>query len=360
MKTPTTLSRWACKIRVTPIIPIMRRYWLALVQGAVSLILLWRIFGDATLRSEASKVFLGADPAWLAGGLGAAFMAEFLSAARWWMVLRAFGTPMGFGKVLVFWWAGLFLSLGLPGTGGGDAFRVLYMMRLYPRRRLRASLSVLADRLCGLVVLVVAVSFSGFLRYRLFASDPAVHLLFKATAALLGTILVLLVLWWITTLPAFRTRSKPWMSASLRKRTHHLGTIFQGFGLRPGLITCAVGIAFPAFLFHCLTYWCSTRSFSIPLGVGALFTVMPVIDTLIVLPVTLFGLGWRENLFQHMLGGLYGIAPASAALASLGGFCIQAAVALLGGLLMPFATAVEGRGPRLSAAPERKGPRAVE
>jgi uncharacterized membrane protein YbhN (UPF0104 family) len=329
----------------------MRKYWLAILQGLVSIVLLWRIFGDATLRTEALKVFLGANPVWLSAGFGAAFLAELLSAARWWLVLRAFGTPMGFTKVVIFWWAGLFLSLGLPGTGGGDAFRVLYMMRLHPRRKLRASLSVLADRLCGLIVLVASVALSGIVQYRLFASDPAVLLLFKSAAALLGTILVLLLLWWITTLPAIRNRRKPWMPPSLAKRVNHLGAIFSGLTLRPGLIFCAVGIAFPAFIFHCLTYWCSARSFSLPLGVASLFTVMPVIDTLIALPITLFGLGWRESLFQHMLGGLYGITPATAALASLGGFCIQAAVALIGGLLMPFATSrQQGVRPSLPAS----------
>lgn len=316
----------------------MRRYWPAIAQGVLSAILLWRIFGDAALRAEASKVLRAADPSWLSGGLIAAFLAELLSAARWWLVLRAFGTPMGFMKVVMFWWAGLFLSLGLPGTGGGDAFRVLYMMRLYPRRKLRASLSILADRLCGLVVLLFAVPLSGILQYRLFASDPAVHLLFKSASSLLGIVLLLLILWCITTLPVIRIRRRPWMPPLIRKRVDHLGAIFSGLSLRPSLITCAVGIAVPAFLFHCLTYWCSARSFALSLGVGALFTVMPVIDTLITLPITLFGLGWRENLFQHMLGGLYGIAPVSAALASLGGFFIQAAVALIGGLFLPFAT----------------------
>lgn len=321
----------------------MRRYWLAILQGMISLFLLWRIFGDATLRNEASKVFLAADSSWLAAGFGAAFLAELLSAVRWWFVLRAFGTPMGLVKVVMFWWAGLFLSLGLPGTGGGDAFRVLYMMRLHPRRKLRASLSILADRLCGLVVLLIAVPLSGILQYRLFASDPAVHFLLKTASFLLGTVLLLLILWWITTLPAIRRRRKPWMSPSLRKRVDHLGAIFSGLALRPGLIICAVGIAVPAFLSHCLTYWYSIRSFAIPVGIASLFTVMPVIDTLITLPITLFGLGWRENLFQQMLGGLYGIAPASAALASLGGFVIQAGVALLGGLLLPFATTTLGK-----------------
>jgi len=322
----------------------MQRYWLAILQGAGSAILLWKIFGDASLRAEASKVFLAADPAWLSAGLAAAFLAELLSAARWWLVLRAFGTPVGFMKVVSFWWAGLFLSLGLPGTGGGDAFRVLYMMRLYPRRKLRASLSILADRLCGLVVLILAVPLSGILQGPLFASDPAAHLLLKAASSLLASVLLLLILWWITTLPAVRKRGKAWMPPSVRKRVDHLGTIFAGFALRPGLIACAIGIALPAFLFHCMTYWCSVRSFGIPLGAGALFTVMPVIDTLITLPITLFGLGWRENLFQQMLGGLYGIGAAPTALASLGGFVVQAAVALPGGLFLPFATAGNSKG----------------
>lgn len=317
------------------------------------MILLWRIFGDATLRAEASKVFLGADPSWLSCGVATAVMAEFLSAVRWWFVLRAFGTPMELPKVVIFWWAGLFLSLGLPGTGGGDAFRVLYMMRLHPRRKLRASLSILADRLCGLVVLLVAVPMSGILNYRLFAADPDVRLLFHAASALLGTTLLLLVLWWITTLPAIRRSRRAWVSPSLRKRADHLGAIFSGFALRPDLILCAVAIAIPAFLFHCLTYWCSARSFALPLGIASLFTVMPMIDTLITLPITLFGIGWRESLFQHMLGGLYGIAPASAALASLGGFVMQASVALLGGLLMPFATSGKQAGRNNDQHPPR-------
>ena len=87
---------------------------MAIVQGALSVILLWRIFGDAALRAEASKVFLAADPSWLSGGLVAAFLAELLSAARWWLVLRAFGTPVGFMKVVMFWWGGFSFRSDFP------------------------------------------------------------------------------------------------------------------------------------------------------------------------------------------------------------------------------------------------------
>jgi len=64
--------------------------------------------------------------------------------------------------------------------------------------------------------------------------------------------------------------------------------------------------------------------------------VMPFIDTLILLPVSLFGIGLRENLFEQLLAGLFGVTSGAATMTSLGGFGLQAFVAILGGLLIPF------------------------
>ena len=77
-------------------------------------------------------------------------------------------------------------------------------------------------------------------------------------------------------------------------------------------------------------------AFGLGLSLRDMLGVMPLVDTLTMLPVTLFGIGLRETLFEYLLGGLWNIAAGSATLASLGGFTLQAAVALLGGLLIPF------------------------
>ena len=66
---------------------------------------------------------------------------------------------------------------------------------------------------------------------------------------------------------------------------------------------------------------------------------MPVVDTLVAIPITLFGIGLRETLFQELLGTIYSVPGGAAALISLGGFGLQATVSLLGGLLAPFAPA---------------------
>ncbi|MCX8494468.1 MAG: hypothetical protein ORN23_09620, partial [Chthoniobacterales bacterium] len=62
-------------------------------------------------------------------------------------------------------------------------------------------------------------------------------------------------------------------------------------------------------------------------------------DTLVAMPITLFGIGLRETLFQELLGTIYSVPGGAAALISLGGFGLQATVSILGGLLVPFTTA---------------------
>ena len=106
----------------------------------------------------------------------------------------------------------------------------------------------------------------------------------------------------------------------------------------PRAVLLAVALSIVALLAHFSTYWLSSRAFGLPLSPEDILIIMPLVDTLTMLPVTLYGIGLRETLFESLLGGIYGIAPGAATLASLGGFSLQALVALSGGLLIPFTT----------------------
>lgn len=313
----------------------MRKHWLLILQITLSAFLLWRIFSHPTLRSEATRVLAEADFFWLAGGLLTALLTELLCAVRWWLMLRIFGVPVGFGRTCAFAGAGLFFSLGLPGSGGGDAFRILYVMRLHPARKLRAALSVLADRLCGLFALVLTIVFP-LLRRPDFAADPASHFVLGAAAAVLAIAAGLVLLWWMTTWPGLHEKWIHLAPARIRPQAVRLGHIFAWMGRHPRPVGAAVVLSFAALMAHFTTYWFSARAFGLPLSPGDLYAIMPLVDTLTMLPVTLYGIGLRETLFEHLLGGLFGIAPAAATLAALGGFLLQACVALLGGLLVPL------------------------
>jgi len=317
----------------------MRKYWLAIIQAAFSVFLIWHIFSNPALRGEASKVFSAANPQWLFLGLILALLNETLAAVRWWLVLRAFGTPVSLGRVFIFCGAGAFFSLGLPGTGGGDAFRIIYIIRLYPQKKLRASLTVLADRLCGLVALILALSIALLVNWPLFEGHPITYKLLKISVSILSSAVFLIFLWWLTTLPGIRSLWVPGFLSPLRRRFHHLGHIFTGLSSRPILILLGIIASIGATLSHFSTYFFSAKAFAVSLSMIDIFAIMPVVDTLVAIPITLFGIGLRETLFQELLGTIYSVPGVAAALISLGGFGLQATVSILGGLLVPFTSA---------------------
>ena len=315
----------------------MRKHWLTILQGILSLLLICHLLGSPSLRAEALKILLNAEPHWLLLGFTTAILTESLCAVRWWLILKIFGTPVSLPRVFAFCGAGLFFSLGLPGAAGGDAFRILYVIRLYPRSKLRVSLTVLADRLCGLVALVVAFGLVATFRHHLFEGDPHAGMILKAAAMTLGSVVILVSLWAIFS--TWRPAKKIWLPLEpMRKLGDRVGLVFPKLARNPKFLGAAILVSFPSLAFHFTTYFCSMQAFNIPIRIGEVFTVMPLVDTLILLPVTLFGIGLRETLFEQLLGGLFGVPLGAATLASLGGFGLQAAVAILGGLMIPFTT----------------------
>lgn len=313
----------------------LRKHWLLVLQGMLSILLLWRIFSDPTLREEVSLLAGDADRSWLLAGLGAALVSELLCAARWWIMLQVFGVPVGFARCCAFTGAGLFYSFMLPGAGGGDAFRILYVVRLYPGRKMRAAMSVIADRLCGMVALLLALGLT-LMHHRHFPLQTHARTILEASVGVLGITAIAVCLWWLTTIPAVKVRGLRFLPAAIRGPINDLGENFWQIVNHPRQIAIGVVFSCGALAAHFITYYCSARAFGLSVTLGQMFAVMPVIDALIMLPVTFYGVGLRETLFEHLLGGMYGIPRSAATVASLGGFGLQAIVGVLGGLLIPF------------------------
>lgn len=315
----------------------MRKNGLLILQVFLSAFLLWRIFGQADLRENFWQILHTANPRWLLLGLLSALLTESLCAVRWWLMLRLFGVPMSLPRTFAFSGAGLFFSLGLPGSGGGDAFRILYVMRLHPHRKFHAVMSVVADRLCGLFALMLTIAFP-LLQADQFSADPKASAILSAAGLILVVTGILVVLWWLTTWPSLHRRWIHLAPEKIRPQAVRLGRIFGWMKKHPSAILLAVALSLVALLAHFSTYWLSSRAFGLTLSLHEILIIMPLVDTLTMLPVTLYGIGLRETLFEYLLGGLYGIPPGAATLASLGGFTLQALVALTGGLLIPFTT----------------------
>jgi len=314
----------------------MRKYWIVLLQTLLSLIVLVKLASDGALRAEVLQVFSTANPSWLLAGFCTALLSEFACAIRWWFLLRALGTPIPFKKVLIFCGAGLFFSLSLPGGAGGDAFRFLYGIQQYPTRKLRVSLTIFGDRLCGLAALFFTFSAIWFHPDRSLEAQPEVQALVLSAQWVLVSTVLLLFMWWLSTLRFSKKLWLPEFMRRLRKKTDQLSRIFTGLALRPKWVLAGVLTSLLSLGAHFCTYFCSARAFEVPIKLHQMLNVMPIVDTFVMLPISFSGLGVREVLFEKLLGGLYGVAPAGAVLTSLGGFVLQALVAGVGGIFIPF------------------------
>lgn len=313
----------------------MKKQLLPILQAGVTVYILARLFGDAGLRANAARLVAEADWRWLAWAVCASAASELFCATRWWIVLRAFGTPLKWRKAVAFSAIGLFYSLGLPGSAGGDAMRVLYVIERFPDRKLAAALSVLADRFCGMAALILALGWSLAANHGLFLEGRLGRGIVLAAVVFLSGAFLMLGLWWSTTIPALGDR----VEARMKKLGLHLrqtGDIFNRMLANPGSMLAGVGLSSVSLASHFLGYWSSAEAFGTGLGLGIVFGIMPVVDTLTMIPVALYGLGFREALFSALLGEFHGIPAGTATMVSLGGFAAQALVALSGILFLPF------------------------
>ena len=313
----------------------MKKYLLPILQAGVTVYILTRLFGDAELRTQAERVLAEADWRWLGGAVLAAAASELLCATRWWIVLHAFGLPLKWREAVAFSAIGLFYSLGLPGSAGGDAMRTLYVMERFPGKKLAAAFSVLADRFCGMAALILALGWTLGANGGLFLQAELGTRTVLAAVVFLAGAVVMLSLWWSTTIPALGDWIQSRMSG-LGARMRQSGDIFNQMIARRGAMLAGVALSVVSLAAHFLGYAFSARAFETGLGAGTIFAVMPVVDTLTMIPIALYGLGLREALFVVLLGEFFQVPTGTATLVSLGGFAAQAAVALSGILFLPF------------------------
>lgn len=83
-----------------------------------------------------------------------------------------------------------------------------------------------------------------------------------------------------------------------------------------------------AHLAYYTSFYCAGESLRASTGHAAsladILSIMPLVDTIISVPISIGGIGVREILFQELLGNLAHVPPALAAFTASLGFAIQA------------------------------------
>ena len=296
-------------------------------QAAVSIALLAWLFSAPDFRGSLSSVLLSADPRWLLGGLLLAGVVQILCLMRWRIFLRMAGIEIGFAESASIFYAGLFCNLFLPGGAGGDVIKI-GLLAAAGKDAGRSAVSVLMDRLCGSVSMILLGSLLMSWQFEWLSNSPVVAGLVHAVAIYLSVVSALIVLSVVLSSRGIVERLPArWPG---RKRLLELtGVYFQCAVQWPRTLR-ALGISMVMLALFFLTYYFSSRAYGVELQATKFLALMPTVDIISGLPVSLGGVGVREGLFVLLLGNLAGVPGPLAVSISLGGYVMSAVWSLPG------------------------------
>lgn len=249
-------------------------------------------------------VLRGIDWLWASVGSACTLLLIGGLAARWNLFLLQQDLRVPYATVFRLTWTGQFFNSILPGSTGGDVYKLLEVCRLAPERKAAAASTVFVDRVSALFTLLVLAGSALLLDPRAFGLLPRLNLpwelvtVFSLFAVALTAATLLLL--------KRTTRGRGW---------YHLGWQFYGRVLRT--LTAAranlrlnfntVVALVLALVIHLLNFfivYLLARALHIPLTYGQVCLMMPVVLLVVMAPITINGHGLREIVLIGYFGYL--------------------------------------------------------
>jgi len=310
----------------------MKRVGIILIQLVVTGTGLWYVFHDQQKRAQIADALRHAQISWVLAGWLCYSVVEMLATVRWQILLRVQGIRLSWLRAGAIVMIGLFFNQFLPGAVGGDVMRLYYGFKQAPRKKVGVALSIAMDRLFGLLTIVFLAAVSVSLRFSwLSRSRASLHITYLALT-LLGAALVFIVLvFWFAKSGFLRRLPK---AAPFRKQVMEFGDALLCYRTHFLAMLGAFLITIASHLAYYVSFYCAGQSLRASTGHAAnlkdIVSIMPLVNTITSVPISLGGTGVRETLFQQLLGNLANVPPALAAFTASLGYANQVFWALIG------------------------------
>lgn len=316
----------------------MKKAALSVLQVAVTLSVLYFLLRSPTKREEMVRVVVEADLAWLLLGALIYIGIEIISAVRWNMLLRVQGIRLGMLRTHALVFIGVFFNFFIPGGTGGDVVKVFYLLKETTGRRAQALLATLIDRLLGMLAMVLLGGTIIAMRWNWLHSAPSTgQYVWTALTVLIVSVvgiafsLIVSGMGWVHKLPPrFPGRER---LAELAM-AYNLYSRAWPVSLSGLLMSAVVHVGYFT-TFYCAARAYVTKGMDLP-TFQEIFTIMPIVDTITALPISIAGLGVREGLFQVLLGDLAGVSAAAAIVIASTGFVLTSVSGAIGGMIYLF------------------------
>lgn len=303
------------------------RAWLAIATSA-------GLLGWILSQTSFAAIFAairGADVALLLAAYALTFAGAVVSVYRWQLLLRAQGAALPGGFLFRSYMVGYFFNNFLPSTIGGDASRAYDCYRATGGSQGVMS-SVLVDRLLGLLALATLALVCLPLATPVAAHLPGLSLWLGlaalGVAALIGAIFF--------GPPSQRLAPvAAWLPGRLRRGLAMVAGAFDLYRGRWRTLLAAFALSFVLQLSVVLYFILIAEALGIAVPKLDFGLIVPLVLFIVMLPISLNGLGLRENALAMILG-FYGVATADAVALAWLVYAGALLFTLIGGLIHAF------------------------
>lgn len=311
---------------------------LTLLQASVTLVILFFVFRDPKTRADLAKDLRNADPLWLFAGFALYGLVEIVCGVRWYLLLRVQGIRLGWIRMAMLMLIGVFFNYLIPGGAGGDVVKIFYLLKETPGKSSAAVLSVLVDRLIGLMGLVVMSGVLILTRWTWITSTPETSKAVWATLIILGSAVSGVMFTIIVGKYGLIHKLPAKMPG--RDRLAEIALAYNLYGREWRSTLAALFLSLVAHVSYFAVFYCPGLSFHASATKIPTFlefcTVMPVVNTIASMPISIGGVGVREGLFQVFLSQLCGVTNDVAVGMSSTGYALTLAWGLVGAAIYFF------------------------
>lgn len=229
----------------------------------------------------------------------AVFWIEYLiTSVRWHKLLKAVDIQLGIGRVFVLNMVGSFYNTFIPGTTGGDLLKAYYAS-LHTQHRARAVMSVVVDRVLGLLALIILGGTMAAILY--VVSDPANVPVRRACRQVAGGAVVLMIAAFVgfevIAKQALRKRFGVEFLISKLPANNHVNKVIQVVEIYRNKLALTAGMtafSIPVHVITVISAMLAGKAFGLPMPMPYYFVCVPVIVLSGAIPISPQGAGVME------------------------------------------------------------------
>jgi glycosyltransferase 2 family protein len=312
----------------------MKKTVLTILQVLATIGLLYWVFHDPQQRTQMVTAIRNSDPKWFLLGLLAYAVVEILGITRWMILLRVQKIYLTFWRVASLFLIGLFFNSFLPGGTSGDVVKAFFLLKESGDRKSAALLSIVFDRLVGLVTLIAVSLVIITIRHDWLVGAPQTEKLLKFFKVFLLLAVSGVGLSFVVTGFGLVHKLPKWIP--LRDKFIEMSIAYNVYGNAWRMTLLGVLISLPIHIGYFTCFYCASQALKADANLVEVYSIMPIVAFGASVSPTLGGMGAREILIQETLGKLCHIPDGTAKLIGTVGQAFVICWSLLGGIIYLF------------------------